>query len=282
MINAATPKEQRKAPDYYDQFVDKFKPKKTTDDCYTPDVIYDAVRDWAVKEYGLSGARIIRPFWPGGDYQSEDYSGNCVVIDNPPFSILSSICTFYNDHGVRFFLFAPSMTLFSTASGGLNYVVCDAILTYENGAKVNTSFVTNLGAYKIHCAPNLNAIIKEADAQNRREHTKELPIYDYPDNVCTGARLNFLSNHGVELRIRSEDVQFCRALDAQKAHKKVIFGGGFLLSEKAAAEKVAAEKVAAEKAAAKKRDPMSQKWELSAREREIVKKLSEGDEARWL
>lgn len=277
MRNASVTKERREADGYYEEFVEKFKPKKTTDDCYTPDVIYDAVRDWAVKEYGLSGARIIRPFWPGGDYQSEDYSGNCVVIDNPPFSILSSICTFYNDYGVRFFLFAPSLTLFSTASGGLNYVVCDATLTYENGARVNTSFVTNLGAYKIHCAPDLNAIIKEADAQNRREHTKELPTYDYPDNVCTGARLNFLSNHGIELRIGAEDVQFCRALDAQKAHKKAIFGGGFLLSEKAAAEKVAAEK-----AAAKKRDPMSQKWELSAREREIVKKLSEGDEARWL
>ena len=53
-------------------------------------------------------------------------------------------------------------------------------------------------------------------------------------------------------------------------------------AEKAAAEKAAAEKAAAEKAAAEKRDPMSQKWELSAREREIVKKLSEGDKARWL
>lgn len=277
MRNSGVTKEQREADGYYEEFVEKFKPKKTTDDCYTPDVIYDAVRDWAVKEYGLSGVRIIRPFWPGGDYQSEDYSGDCVVIDNHPFSILSSICTFYNDHGVRFFLFAPSLTLFSTASGSLNYVVCNATLTYENGARVNTSFVTNLGAYKIHCAPDLNAIIKEADAQSRSEYTKELPIYDYPDNVCTGARLNSLSSHGVELRIKSEDVQFCRALDAQKAHKKSIFGGGFLLSEKAAAEKATAEKAAAEK-----RDTMSKKWELSAREREIVKKLSEGDEARWL
>lgn len=29
----------------YKKFVDKFKPKKTTDDCYTPELVYDAVRD---------------------------------------------------------------------------------------------------------------------------------------------------------------------------------------------------------------------------------------------
>ena len=27
----------------YDAFVEKFKPKKTTDDCYTPPLVYDAV-----------------------------------------------------------------------------------------------------------------------------------------------------------------------------------------------------------------------------------------------
>ena len=43
-----------------------------------------------------------------------------------------------------------------------------------------------------------------------------------------------------------------RALDAQKDKGKAIYGGGFLLSEKAAAEKAAAEKAAAEKAAAER------------------------------
>ena len=271
MINAATPKEQREAPDYYDQFVDKFKPKKTTDDCYTPENIYNTVRDWAIKEYGLSeSTRIIRPFWPGGDYQSEDYSGDCVVIDNPPFSILSSICNWYNDHGVRFFLFAPAVSLFSTAAGTLNYVICGVNITYENGANVNTSFVTNLGTDKIYCAPDLNHAVERVNHENLSKVTNKLPVYDYPDNVCTGARLNYLPNHDTELRIKAEDAQFIRELDAQKTNKKAIFGGGFLLSEKAAAEKAAAEKAAAEKAAARK-------WTLSAREWEIVKKLGKGD-----
>lgn len=39
----------------YEEFVDKFKPKKTTDDCYTPGAIYEAVKDWAIKEMDWGG-----------------------------------------------------------------------------------------------------------------------------------------------------------------------------------------------------------------------------------
>ena len=33
----------------YDAFVENFKPKRTTDDCYTPPAVYEAVKGWAVK-----------------------------------------------------------------------------------------------------------------------------------------------------------------------------------------------------------------------------------------
>lgn len=39
----------------YEEFVDKFKPKKTTDDCYTPGAIYEVVKDWAIKEMDWGG-----------------------------------------------------------------------------------------------------------------------------------------------------------------------------------------------------------------------------------
>jgi hypothetical protein len=91
----------------YDEFVEKFKPKLTTDECYTPDSVYEAVKTWVVKEYGLDGCEVVRPFWPGGDYENLDYPDGCVVIDNPPFSILSKIKGFYNEHRVKYFLFAP-------------------------------------------------------------------------------------------------------------------------------------------------------------------------------
>jgi hypothetical protein len=38
----------------YQAFVDKFKPKKTTDDCHTPENVYNAVADWVQSEYGIS------------------------------------------------------------------------------------------------------------------------------------------------------------------------------------------------------------------------------------
>ena len=254
----------------YEKFVDKFKPKLTTDDCYTPQNIYETIRDWAVEHYGLQGAPIIRPFYPGGDYEHETYPDGCAVIDNPPFSILSKICRFYMEHGVRFFLFAPALTLFSIAAGTCNYLPIGANVTYENGATVNTSFVTNLGAWKIETDFKLYSAIKTADDTNRHESAAELPGYIYPDCVLTPATI-IKTSRRESFRILPEDAVFIRALDAQRKRKAAIYGGGFLLSEKAAAEKAAAEKAAAEKAAA-------HVWELSARERSIVAALGKHDD----
>lgn len=50
----------------YEGFVEKFKPKKTTDDCYTPEPIYKAVHDYVEKRYHTEGRTILRPFFPGG------------------------------------------------------------------------------------------------------------------------------------------------------------------------------------------------------------------------
>ena len=52
----------------YQQFVEKFIPKKTTDDCYTPALVYDAVADWVANKYGIKKSAFVRPFYPGGDY----------------------------------------------------------------------------------------------------------------------------------------------------------------------------------------------------------------------
>ena len=62
----------------YDGFVEKFKPKKTTDDCYTPPNIWEAVRGWVFNRYGLADdTPIKRPFWPDGDYEREKYPDGC-------------------------------------------------------------------------------------------------------------------------------------------------------------------------------------------------------------
>ena len=107
----------RRAPDLFsdhDAFVEKFEPKKTTDDCYTPKAVYQCVMDYVRRNCNVEGCEIIRPFFPGGDYESIDYPPKCVVIDNPPFSIVTKITRFYLERGIRFFLFAPHLTLFGS------------------------------------------------------------------------------------------------------------------------------------------------------------------------
>lgn len=37
----------------YEAFVDKFKPKLTTDDCYTPPEVYEVVKNGRVQNMGL-------------------------------------------------------------------------------------------------------------------------------------------------------------------------------------------------------------------------------------
>ena len=233
----------------YEKFVDKFKPKLTTDDCYTPQNIYETIRDWAVEHYGLQGAPIIRPFYPGGDYEHETYPDDCVVIDNPPFSILSQICRFYTERGIRFFLFAPALTLFSIAAGSCNYLPIGANVTYENDAVVLTSFVTNLGKWKIETSPELYSKIKQVDDGNRHEAAKELPGYVYPANVISPATI-VKTGRRKALQFCASDALFIRALDAQRKLKQAIYGGGFLLSERATSEKTVAESEAAQEAAA--------------------------------
>ena len=248
----------------YDAFVDKFKNLKTTDDCYTPPLIYDTVKDWACRKYGIDPAKIVRPFYPGGDYERFDYPDGCVVLDNPPFSIITQICEFYLDRGIAFFLFAPSLTVLSGRKTvmRMNHIICDANITYENGAVVRTAFVTSFGdGIIVQTAPDLGAAVNAAADRLRKEKARELPRYTYPNHVITAALLQRYSKYGIEIVVRKSDCQFISRLDDQIGHGKSIFGGGLLLSDRAAAERAAAERAAAHV------------WQLSAREKEIVKSL---------
>ena len=257
----------------YQAFLEKFEAKKTTDDCYTPENIYNVAKRWSLKKYKLGNPPVVRPFYPGGNYKKENYPKGCVVIDNPPFSIISEICEWYTENGIAYFLFAPTLTLLGIMRGKANYVACGSGVVYENGASVNTSFVTNLGSKKIIAASDLREQIDEANKENLAKQHKTLPKYEYPDEVLTATMLCYMAAHGVSLEICADDVHFIRGLDAQKESGKALFGSGYLLSKKAAAEKAAAEKAAAEKV----RVHDTNVWELSDREKKIVAGLGHDD-----
>ena len=254
----------------YEEFVDKFKPKKTTDDCYTPVEIYDAVAGWVENEYRVNRCNFVRPFYPGGDYENYDYDSGSIVVDNPPFSIFSKILDFYINRDIPFFLFAPNLTLFSTIQNR-NYsaIVVDSDITYQNGAIVHTSFATNLESdnIRIRTAPTLYQAIRLADEKIRKQTKKQLPKYSFPNSVVRTPLLNLYSRYGIEIKIPFDESYFVRRLDSQKASKKTIFGGGFLVSDKIKAQIDIAEREKAEREKATR-------WALSDAELEIISKMS--------
>lgn len=211
----------------YEEFVAKFDKvaPKTTDDCYTPQGVYDAVLSWLREEVDLGTRPIVRPFYPGGDFEHFQYPENCVVVDNPPFSILSKIVRWYLAHHVDFFLFAPALTLFSTARGSdITYIVAAAKVIYHNNAGVNTGFVTNLfPGTRIYMSSRLQGVIEKA--QGRRTGTTGRRRIELPSNVVTAARLHKYLRGG-DLPIPSDGVT-----SVTKWGGTTLFGGGFVIPE---------------------------------------------------
>ena len=218
----------------YEEFVDKFKPKRTTDDCYTPPEIYDVVAEMVSERYGIAREDMERPFWPGGDFEAFDYPDGCCVVDNPPFSILEKIKRFYIERGIQFFMFAPTLTLFSSAktAGELTHYPCGASVVYENGAKVNTSFVSNLGGDTVvDTWPELTAAIAEVEARRAAARgSKRRDALIYPRNLTSAAKIAPLSREGVRLELKRGEIRRVTAV----GDGRDIFGGGLLLSDAAA------------------------------------------------
>lgn len=185
----------------YEEFVDKFQPKRTTDDCMTPQAVYDIVADWVAARYGVARSDMVRPFWPGADYEAFDYNGR-VVVDNPPFSILGKILKYYNENNIKYFLFAPMLTCFNHLDK------CDAVLikpaiTYENGAKIRTAFLTNLPTdCKVEYSDYLSAALAPP--------TKALPKTPKPDNwwiasECISQKRSILKSEFLSKKTKTPD-----------------------------------------------------------------------------
>ena len=96
--------EEKAANKDYAEFLEKFEEKHTSDDCFTPENIYEVVANYVSEKFEVFRDNFVRPFYPGGDYEHFDYPPGCVVVDNPPFSILSKICRFYQQNNIKFFL----------------------------------------------------------------------------------------------------------------------------------------------------------------------------------
>ena len=264
----------------YQEFLEKFKLKKTTDDCYTPPPVYDAVVRYVEETYGVSRDKFVRPFYPGGDYANEKYPEGCVVVDNPPFSIMAEILRFYDSKGIKFFLFAPTLTLFSSSSASTcTALPCTLAVIYENGASVNTSFLTNLerGGVRFRSAPKLQAMVQEGIDEFTRTLKKQLPKYSYPPHIITSSWVGALSRLGIDFSVPVAESEGISGLDSQKAAGKAIYGKGYIVSDRVKAEREKAEREKAEREKAEREKAEREKaerWELSERELKIIERLN--------
>ena len=220
---------RRKQTRQYDEFTAKFNlsHKKNTDDCYTPSEVYNCVRDYFLEQFpDWKGRSIVRPFCPGGDFECFDYPDNCIVIDNPPFSIFAKIVRWYIDHNIQFALFAPHQTCV-VRYADITYYIADAKITYENGAVVNTSFITNHESeYRIVDAYELGRRIAEAQGKTLGRKC----VLSHSKNIITPALAGKFLGSGA-LNIRKDE-----CVQTDKEGNRALFGVGFLISDRKAEE----------------------------------------------
>ena len=217
----------------YKAFVEKFEPKHTTDDCYTPPEVYDVILEHVRAEYGIpEDTPIIRPFFPGGDYENHNYPEGCVVVDNPPFSILAKILDFYRAHNIRFFLFSPALTSIGCVvrREGLTFVNANAKIKYANGAVINTGFITNLSPdLFLATCPSLSKRIKLIQRiMNKKKKVRKL---EFDPHVFCSKTAEKVS--ATDFTIRRDEM---RPISGGS-----YFGGACIISSEKAAEARAAE-----------------------------------------
>ena len=255
----------------YESFVAKFRDNpKTTDDCFTPKDVYEAVVEYVGTIVDLSDKQILRPFFPGGDYENAVYPWNGIVIDNPPFSMFTKICAFYARHKIPFFLFGPGMTITSCCKYGCTAVVVNNNIVCENGAVVRVDFASNLfGDIMAITAPRLRQMLAACPSQNVK---KAMPIFAYPPEVVRVSDLHVICNGDVEYVLHRNECEITKKLDL----KDGMFGDFFLVSTEKGEAKEAARQRAQEAASQRAQEAARHAThvELSRRERRIVERLN--------
>ena len=249
----------------YESFVAKFTDRpKTTDDCYTPRDVYEAVVHYVSSITDMSGKVILRPFYPGGDYRNAEYPENGIVIDNPPFSMFTKIVKFYTATDIPFFLFGPGLTI-SSACKYCTAVVINEAVTFENGASIRLNFASNLyGDTMIMTAPRLGRMIAECPSQKPKN---PLPSFEYPSEVLSVSDMQSIARNGIEFSVSRDECRIIKDLDLHPK-KGGLFGDHLLISTEKAKEKETA----------KNQRPTGKKSStpipLSERERKIIQTLN--------
>lgn len=208
----------------YKFFCEKFERKKTTDDCYTPQKTFDCIAEHVGKYYcaNLNDFNIIRPFYPDKDFRDFEYKENDIVIDNPPFSILSKIIDFYKQKNVKFFLFCPHLTSSQYIKKDVSVIIADCDIVYENKAAINTDFVTNIIPTQIVLDGIIRAKIKKLQMTGKRKFRKRA----FPANIQSSALLGKFIKDWTLTKIPKENYT-----PIKEYRNTSIFGSGVIISD---------------------------------------------------
>lgn len=212
---------------------------------------------------------MVRPFYPGGDYEHEAYPAGCCVVDNPPFSILAQIVDFYIEKRIPFFLFCQSLT--GASVNGPRPGVClipGLSIVYENGARIQTGFLTSLeGNNIVRIAPDLRRALAETTGY------KNANSFIYPDEALTMRDVLYLGRWSEEnLSLAASGAVYVRSLDSQVDQGTKLFSGGWLLSTAQSRQKTEALKKVEDAL-----DLRQIRFALSDRERAIIAALDAGE-----
>lgn len=174
----------------------------STDEHFTPDDVYAVVLDYVRPMIG--DRPVVRPFWPGADYTAFDYPPGCVVVDNPPFSILAQIIDFFKENCIDYFLFAPLGGRYPQRAmeGKYGLLITGSHVQYASGLAVQTTFLTSLFCGVI-LAPDLGWKLKTCPTQSlyRRLRTVD------------SQTLNTMAEHGVSGHITADDIEIRKKLN---------------------------------------------------------------------
>lgn len=209
----------------YEEWMKEKAPRRTSDECHTPADVYEVVANWVSEEYHISREKMCRPFFPGGDFEAFDYTSK-VVLDNPPFSILSKIIKFYTKNNVKFFLFAPALTSFSSpVYFNTCHIFIGSAIAYDNGVRVLSCFLTNLDEETIaRSAQDLRGKIEKCETQNITRKRNKINL---DNDTFSGAKLNTLVNKGIDYNFKRLSCEHVRKTKSGQ----VIYGGGIRIRD---------------------------------------------------
>lgn len=214
----------------YESYIKKFEGKKTTDETYTPRDVFEAVLQYVGEIYDLKGKQILRPFYPGGDFERAEYPADGVVIDNPPFSIFKKIVSFYAARKIPFFLFGPGMTILNVFKY-CSVVIVSPAIRFENGANVRCNFATNLFEQKqVTTATRLTKLLKQCASQ---QNANSIKLYEYPEEVLSVSDLQTIANGTDDFSITEKETVIIESLNGRK-----LFGTHLLIGFKKALRKL--------------------------------------------